>query len=128
MSAKGVEPNPGKVSAILQLPEPTSVTEIKSIMGMVNFYRRFIPRCSNLGEPLFVLYQNGAKFVWSIKQSIAFQQIKVAMTKTPVLQFPAWDRLFYVETDASGVGLGTALTQDHRADVWLPVGYVSRTR
>lgn len=53
--------------------------------------------------------------------------MKTAMTKASVFQFPAWDWLFYVETNTSGVGLGAALTQDHGANVRLPVAYALRT-
>ena len=94
---------------------------------MVSFYRRFVPGCSTMGEPLFALCRGRTVFKWGPEQEQAFEGLTAALTRAPVLQFPQWDRLFYVETDASGVGLGAALTQDCGVEERLPVAYASRT-
>lgn len=78
---------------------------------MINLYRRFVPGCSTIRNLLFVLCRNGSKFVWAIKQALAFLELKLTMPKAPFLRFLEWDHLFYVKTDACGVSLGAALTQ-----------------
>lgn len=60
-------------------------------------------------------------------QAATFEALDVSIMTAPVLQFPSWDRLFFLETNASGVGLGAALTQDHGAKMRLLVVYTSRT-
>ena len=109
------------------MPPPRDVTEVKRFMGMVGFYRRFIPGCLTVGEPLFRLCKDRVPFMWTAEQEESFAALKEALTKASVLQFPQWDRLFYIDTDASGVGLGAALTQDWGIDVQLPVAYALRT-
>jgi len=60
----GVRPDPQNVSAIEQVPTPTTAKQLKTFCGMISYYRRFIPNCSRIASPPYKLLKKDAKFVW----------------------------------------------------------------
>ncbi|GFX41575.1 retrovirus-related Pol polyprotein from transposon 17.6 [Trichonephila clavipes] len=72
-------------------------------------------------EPLYRVKKKGAKFNWSTEAQVAFDKIKRALTEAPVLQLPNFTEQFNLFTDASGVGMGAVLNQNHR-----PIAFASR--
>jgi len=85
VSADGISVDPAKVEAVTQWRAPTSVTEIRSFVGLAGYYRRFIQDFSRLASPLTALTQKGVKFVWSQKCEDSFQELKRRLTTTPIL-------------------------------------------
>lgn len=73
---KGVSPNPEKVKAVTEFPKPTNVKQIKSFLGLVGYYRRFIENFSKLTKPLTALLKKDVPFEWSSEQDTAFQILK----------------------------------------------------
>ncbi len=68
-----VKPVPGKVVAIDKLVAPTNTKQLKSFLGLVGFYRRFIKKFSNIAAPLVELLAKNADYTWGVKQQQAFE-------------------------------------------------------
>ncbi|GFX57913.1 retrovirus-related Pol polyprotein from transposon 412 [Trichonephila clavipes] len=89
---------------------------------MVGWYQKFILKYADICEPLYRLKKKGAKFNWSTEAQDFFDKIKRALTEAPVLQLLNFTEQFNLFTDASGVGIGAVLNQNHR-----PIEFTSRT-
>jgi hypothetical protein len=100
---------------------PTTVHQIRSFLGLVGYYRRFIPDFSRIVKPITELLKKGAKFDWGQKCEDAFHTMRQHLTTAPVLAQPDNNKPFDVYCDASGTGLGCGLMQDN----WV-IAYASR--
>ena len=111
VSAGHIQPNPDKLRAIQEYPQPTDRAALLRFNGMANYYRRFISNFATIMKPLCELTSNEIKFDWHQEHEQAFRTIKYALTNAPVLALPDTTRPFIVKCDASGVGTGAVLTQ-----------------
>ncbi|RVW11915.1 Retrovirus-related Pol polyprotein from transposon 17.6 [Vitis vinifera] len=100
---------------------PSTVTEIRSFLGLAGYYRRFIEGFSKIALPLTKLTQKGVKFEWSDDCECSFQELKNRLVSTPILTIPSGSGGFVVYSDASHQGLGCVLMQHGRV-----VAYASR--
>jgi transposase InsO family protein len=123
---KGVQPNPDKVKAVTDFPAPRNTKEMKSFLGLVGYYRRFIEGFSKVTKPLTSLLKKDAAFHWSSEQELAFNYLKEKLTTAPLLQYPDFSQTFVVTTDASSTALGAVLSQGPIGKD-LPIAYASRT-
>ena len=121
VSGSGIAVDPDKVAAVRDWRQPTSVTEIRSFLGLAGYYRRFVERFSVLAEPLTRLTRKGVDFVWSEECEVAFQTLKERLISAPVLIIPVPGGHFVVYTDACRTGLGGVLMQEGHV-----VSYASR--
>jgi hypothetical protein len=121
LSAKGIAVDPSKVNDILEWKPPTTILQVRSLLGLAGYYRRFISDFSKIVKPITSLLKNDTKFVWSSKSNEAFEQLKVLLTTAPVLAQPDIEKPFDVYCDASGSGLGCVLMQEGRV-----IAYASR--
>ncbi|GMQ12089.1 hypothetical protein CsSME_00054546 [Camellia sinensis var. sinensis] len=110
-----------KVRAIKEWEPPTKVTELRSFLGLVNYYRRFIMGYSAIAAPLTDMLKKGQTWVWTEKCQDAFDKLKEAITKEPVLALPDCAKAYEVQTDASDFAIGGVLMQDGH-----PIAYESR--
>ena len=122
----GILPNPARISAVQQFPVPSSVKEVRQFVGLTSYYRRFIKGFVCIAQPLHNLTQKGASFSWSAQCQAAFHQLKECLINSPVLCYPAFNKGFVLETDASQQGLGAILSQEHTDGKLHPVAYASR--
>lgn len=122
----GLHVDPEKVQAILQIPSPTNVGEVRRIIGMTSWYRRFIPDYSTLTAPITKLLRKNSKFLWTDECDDAFRTLKQILISAPVLSCPDFSLPFVIQCDASGYGLGAVLTQQH-VDGERVVAYISRS-
>lgn len=120
ISIGGVAPDPEKVKAMLDWPEPRSLSTLQGFLGLTGFYRRFVRQYATLAAPLTDLLRS-TKFHWSTEASLAFTALKEKMTTMPVLALPDFSKVFAVETDASAVAIGAVLSQDGH-----PLAYFSK--
>ncbi|WVZ89809.1 hypothetical protein U9M48_036168 [Paspalum notatum var. saurae] len=121
LSEKGVAVDPSKVEDVLNWKQPETVTEIRSFLGLVGYYRRFIKDFSKTGKPMTSLTMKNVKYPWDPKYEEAFTSLKKSLTSAPVLAQPGVTKPFDVYCDASGNGLGCVLMQEGRV-----IAYASR--
>ena len=115
ISQFGVKPNKEKIQAIMNLREPTTLTEANKFIGGLSWYRKFIPQFATVAAPIMTITNltkhNRKKFVWRYQHQ-AFLQLKQLLTNQPLfLQFPNDDYPVILTTDASKVGIGGTLQQ-----------------
>ena len=93
------------------MPIPSNLNELRSFLGMVTYYRRFIKDCSAITAPLVELTEKGRKFVMTPERIQAIEELKRRLASAPILAHPDYKREFIVHTDASVAGLGAVLSQ-----------------
>jgi transposase InsO family protein len=120
VTPQGIEVDKAKIDAIQSWPTPTTVTQVRSFLGLAGFYRRFVKDFSTLAAPLNELTKKDVPYVWGAAQEEAFLILKDKLTHAPLLQLPDFNKTFELECDASGIGLGGVLLQDGK-----PVAYFS---
>lgn len=123
---KGVFPNPDKVKAVTEFPAPKNPKDIKSFLGLVGYYRRFIENFSKITKPLTSLLKKDAEFHWNQEQQNAFSTLKSKLTSAPLLQYPDFSKTFILTTDASNYAVGAILSQGVVGKD-KPIAYASRT-
>ena len=120
VSKEGVSTDPDKIKAVTEWPQPTTVTGVRSFLGFVSYYRRFIPNFSKVAEPLNKLLQNmlgtpsqkkGFKVCWRPEQQEVFETLQRLCMKSPILAYADFKAPFVLHTDVSGDGLGAVLYQ-----------------
>ena len=122
-----VRPQVDKVEAVLNSPRLRTKKQVRSFLGLVGWYRRFIPQFATLAVPLTNLTCKAARnpVEWNEECERAFQELKKKLCSSPVLQSPDFKRRFLVQVDASGVGIGAVLAQGEPGEE-RPVLYLSR--
>ena len=105
---------------------PTS-KELKRFLGMIGFYRNFIPNFADRGNVLNRLTSDKVEFKWSDDCEAAFVSLKKRLCTSPVLAFPQVSEQFYVEVDASDYAVGGILPQGNESGELHPVAYYSTT-
>ena len=113
LERNNVKTDPAKTEIVKKFPVPRDKTTLRGFLGLVQFYKRFIPGYSEIAAPLHMLERKDRKFIWTSAQHKSFNLIKDALTTAPVMARPDFDKTFKLYTDASKYGLGSILAQDH---------------
>ena len=121
LSAEGIAVDPSKVKDVLDWVPPTTVTQIRSFLGLAGYYRRFIEGFSKIAKPMTELLKKDTKFEWTKDCEKSFYELKTRLTTAPVLTLPDIYRSFDVYCDASRQGIGCVLMQGGKV-----VAYASR--
>ena len=109
ITSKGFEPDPDKVKAVEEMPEPTTKQELKSLLGFVNYLSKFLPKLSEVAQPLRDLTVKEAEFIWSTQHAKSFKEIRELVVEHPALKYYDPSEEVTIQCDASEVGLGAAL-------------------
>lgn len=126
VNENGFSPDPDKIKTVEAYKTPSTVTEVKSFLGLCNFFRQFVPRFADITRPLNLLLRKDCPFHWSESQEESFVQLKHALTTAPVLCHYSEDLPVILICDASGYGIGASL--NHVIDGHeKPINYHSRT-
>ena len=126
LSERGIGPTEEKVKAVVNAREPENASEVRSFLGLVNYNARFIPDYATITEPLRELTKNGVPFVFGKEQKRAFAELKTRLGQAETLAYFDIDAKTRVITDASPVGLGAILSQEHDGE-YKVVSYASRS-
>lgn len=125
LSAGQVQVNPEKLEALQKAPTPKNAKEVKAYVGLLNYFRNFIPSLAEEVRPLYALLKKDVKFQWTIECDEAFNRSKLLITKDAYLKIfdPAKPTLLLC--DASPVGVSAVLMQRGEDGKELPVHYAS---
>ena len=132
VSAEGVSTDPKKVEIVKQWPTPATVTHVRSFLGFVNYYRRFIKDFAKLAKPLYCLIsgdnaqRKNKPVEWGPEAQQAFEQLIERCTTAPILAYADFSLPFQLHLDASGTGLGAILYQQQE-EAKRVISYASRT-
>lgn len=125
ISKHGVHTCPEKLEAIKKVKTPINISELRSFLGLVMYYARFIPNISSLLSPLYALLKKGIKYEWSDECKLAFEAVKTKLMSSEVLAHYSPELPLVLTTDASGAGVGAVishLTEEGER----PIAYASR--
>ena len=107
VSAEGIRVDPTKIEAIVNWKPPRNITEVRSFLGLVGYYRIFVKGFSVIASPLTKLLRKGIKFEWTVKCYNSFEQLKGMLVEAPVLAQPTSGKEYVLYSDASGIVLDT---------------------
>ena len=117
----GLKPDPSKVQAVLEMPRPSNVAAVQRFIGFVNYLSKFLPRLSEVCDPLRQLTVKEIEWHWDNTQEQAFERVKKLITEAPVLRYYNPNEELTLQCDSSEKGLGTVITQNGQ-----PVAFASR--
>ena len=122
-----LKPEAGKVQKILQTATPVSKRQVRALLGLLSYYRKYVPHFSSLTAPLSDLTRADCprKITWTDECDHSLRKIQQILASFPVLQIPDLSQQFVVRTDASSIGLGAVLLQE-KDGLLHPVAFVSR--
>ncbi|XP_038979199.1 uncharacterized protein LOC120109538 [Phoenix dactylifera] len=120
ISGEGVKVDQRKIEAMVDWPLPKNISALRGFLGLTGYYRRFVKNYGLIARPLTSMLKKG-EFEWTPESREAFDNLKRAMTQTPVLALPDFSIPFEVYTDASGDGIGAVLVQQKR-----PLAFLSK--
>ena len=121
ISEDGIRPDPGKVKAMVELPQPTSKEDVRRLSGTVASFKDFIPDMSTTMGPIRKLLKKDVEFQWLPEHQQAVDKIKQVLSNEPVLRFFDPNKKVTIQAEASSTGLDACLLQDRG-----PVAYTSR--
>ena len=124
ITKEGVRPDPKKIQGIMDMTRPTTSTEVRRLIGIVQYYRDLWPRRSHILAPLTEAAAGKtkrAKIKWTDELERAFLEMKKMVSKEALLTYPDWSKPFTIHTDASDFQLGAVISQDDK-----PIAFFSR--
>jgi transposase InsO family protein len=135
-----IQPCPEKIEAIGRFPRPKDPKDVKSLLGMVGYYRRFVPNFAHHQEPLTQLTRKDAPFTWTAECERSYHFFKTCLASQPILRQYDPSRPIFLSTDASAYAIGGVLSQPYSeaeipapldgekatGGLDLPVAYASR--
>jgi hypothetical protein len=124
---KGILPDPSKIEAIKNYPEPQNLTHLRAFLGLASYYRRFIKDFSKVSAPLYGLLKKDIKYEWTDERQQVFQFLKDQLISAPLLSYPDFTKPFILFTDASLTALGAVIEQVGDDGQRHPIAYASRS-
>lgn len=126
ISQEGIATDPEKIKAVAEWPVPSSVSEVRSFLGLCSYYRRFIRDFASEAKPLDRLTEKGRKFQWTKETHDAFETLRNRLISAPILSLPDISKPFILDTDASNWSIGAVLSQEIDGKERV-MAYASRT-
>lgn len=126
ISRSGISPDRDKVSAVLDMKEPTCLRQLRTFLQTCSWFRKFIPNFAKIAEPLTRLTKKSQPWIWGLEQDDAFKSLKRLLTTSPILVQADYTKPFILRTDASDYALGACLLQGESSNDERPIEYASR--
>ena len=120
ISADGIQPLPEKLKSIAKMPAPKNPKEVKQFLGLVGYYRKFVPRFADISRVLTHLTKKDVEFKWTPECEKYFQILKEFLKQAPILRYPDPQASYTLYTDASKYAYAGVLTQ-HNDGVDHPI-------
>jgi hypothetical protein len=114
INQQGIAVDPKNVAAVVEWKRPSSVSKIRSFLGLAGYYQRFVPKFSSIAKPLTRLLEKGVLFIWSNNCEVSYQTLKSKLVDAPILALHESGKCFTVYTNALCIGLGCVLMQEGR--------------
>eukprot|EP00253_Pinus_taeda_P027923 PITA_27923 len=111
ISGDGIKVDKSKVEVIAKLPIPTCQKDVRSFLGFIGYYRRFIENFTKTTSPLFNFLTKDYEFKWDPNCQSTFETLKTRISEAPILRGPHWKIPFHISTDALDTALGAVLGQ-----------------
>ena len=124
ISADGIQPLPEKLESIAKMPAPRNPKEVKQFLRLVGYYRKFVPRFTDISRVLTHLTKKDVEFKWTPECKNCFQILKEFLQQAPILRYPDPQASYTLYTDASKYAYAGVLTQ-HSNGMDHPITYVS---
>lgn len=121
ISKEGVKLGPQKLVAIQEWPTPKNLKALRGFLGLTGYYKKFVKGYGAITAPLTAFVKKNS-FSWNDQAQGAFERLKEAMVRPPMLSLPNFIKTFVVECDASGEALGAVLMQEGQ-----PIAYFSQS-
>lgn len=122
LSADGLKPDPEKVRAIQDMPEPEDKAALMRFLGMLQYLAKFIPNLAEVSAPVRKLLEGDIEWHWEFEQKESFRKLKALVSNTPVLRYFDVSKDITLSVDASSEGLGAVILQEGQ-----PVAFGSRS-
>lgn len=122
----GLRADPAKIDAVKNFPAPSTVRQVRRLLGMAGWYRRFIPNFATVTAPITGLLKKNVKFLWTQEAQSAFETLKTLLTTAPILINPDYQKRFFIRCDASTQGIGSVLYQLDEGGNERPISYISQ--
>ena len=116
VSENGFKPLPEKLESIQKMPAPRTAKKVKQFLGLIGYYRKFVPHFADISRPLTKLTHHNVVFEWTDQCSKAFNHLRELLMEYPILRYPDPKQGYILYTDASGIGWSGVLTQEHMDD------------
>ena len=132
LSANGIRMSEDRIKASIDLKTPTTIKEHCSVLGTINFVRKFIPNLAAIVDSLVALTRKSVANLktlqnhWGSEQDVAFIKVKELLTSAPVLHFPRFHKSFIIDVDASDGGVGAFLAKKEDNGELYIFAYVSK--
>jgi hypothetical protein len=121
ITRNGIQPVHKKVEAIQCIAPPTTKKQVRSFIGLINYYRDMWPRRSEILAPLTRLTSKDVPFQWTDVKQQSFDKIKSVVCHKVLLSYPDFNKPFHIHTDASHYQLGAVISQNN-----CPIAFYSR--
>ncbi|QRW26408.1 Retrotransposable element Tf2 protein [Rhizoctonia solani] len=127
ISPTGFSMDQKKIKAVTSWPTPKTTKQVQAFLGFVNYLCQFIPNFSSVAHPLHNLTRKKTPWAWGAPEEEAFQELKLLVTKGPVLIHSNPELPYYLEMDALGVAMGAILSQQGLDNQLHPIAYMSKS-
>ena len=129
VSERGFEPLPEKLESIRKMLAPRTAKEVKQFLGLIGYYRKFVPYFVDISRLLTKLTHHNVKFEWTEQCTKAFNHLRELLMEYMILRYPDPTQKYILYTDASGIGWSGVLMQEHKDEKGKmkhhPICYVS---
>ena len=130
--ADGVRPNDERVATLTRMHMPTDIKQLRSLLGGLSYYRKFLPSMARRIRPITTLLKKGVAFDFTSTMEDTVRALLAELAAPPILVFPDWDavidtsRPLRLHCDANTAGLGATLEQEQPDGSIRPIVYISR--